>query len=184
MIVVAISIVLTAISLPTVASMMTTAQLRSIMGDLSSLYQNGRSLAVRQNKITRLRYQLNNGRWVAYVDDGVSPAGLTASAPQLSFPAPVSQVSAPTGASGQPTVLTDAACGANSLNTIDSTNDTYFNRMGLPCEYSSGSCPGGQAYAYYFNYSGSLGGTSWSALCVSPAGRMKGWYWTGSSWTN
>jgi hypothetical protein len=56
--------------------------------------------------------------------------------------------------------------------------------VGLPCQYSSGTCSGTQAFAYYFNYAGSSGGTRWTSICVSPAGRMTTWYWNGATWTN
>jgi hypothetical protein len=111
--------------------------------------------------------------------------GLTTSMPQVWLPAKFTQVDPPSG--GTPTALTASACG--SATTLDSTptDDTYFNQMGIPCAYDSAtnpSCSGSQAFAYYFNYLESANNPSWAALCVSPAGRMKAWYWTGNSWTN
>ena len=182
LVVVAIVISVTAISLPTLTNLVATGHLRGGMNDLSGLFQNARSMAVRQNMISRVRFQLTNGEWVAYVDNGASPAGLTSSAPQLWLPRQFSKVSPPSG--GTPTPLDNATCGTNSLSTLDTIDDTYFSRLGVPCQYSSGTCSAGQGFAYYFNYAASLGGTRWTALCVSPAGRMKAWYWTGSSWTN
>ncbi len=184
LVVVGIVISLTAISLPTLTTLAATTKLRGAMGDLSGLFQNARSIAVKQSTMTRVRFQLSNNRWVAFVDNGVTPTGLTGTTPQIYLPTPFSKVSPPAGGGGTPTPLDNAACGANSSSTLDATHDTYFNQLGIPCLYSGGTCSGGQPFVYYFNYAGSLGGTNWSAVCVSPAGRLKGWYWTGSSWTN
>jgi len=181
LVVVAIVFALTAISLPTFSGLLTSAQLRGGMGDLSGLFQNARNLAVRQNTITWVRFQSSNNRWVAFVDNGASPTNLTTSTPQIYLPGELSWVS---GGTGAPAALDDTACGAASTSTVDTTDDTYFNQMGVPCVYSSGSCPGGQPFAYYFNYAATSSQTNWAAMCVSPAGRIKAWYWTGSSWTN
>jgi len=182
LVVVAIVITVTAISLPTLTNVVASAYLRGGMNELSGLFQNARSLAVRQNTISRVRFQLTNGEWVGYIDNGISPAGLTVSAPQLWLPRQFTKVDPPSGGGGAPTALDGATCGSSM--TPDTTDDTYFSRLGIPCQYSGGTCSGGQAFAYYFNYVGRLGDTRWTALCVSPAGRMKAWYWTGSSWTN
>jgi len=182
-VVVCIAMSLIAIALPTLFSVVATAQLRGGMNDLSGLFQNARNMAVRQNIISRVRFQLTGGLCVAYVDNGTTPTGLTSLVPQIYLPSKFSKVSPPSG-SGTPTPLTATSCGANSLTTLDTTDDTYFTSVGLPCQYSSGTCSGTQAFAYYFNYAGSLGGTSWTAICVSPAGRMTSWYWNGLSWTN
>jgi Tfp pilus assembly protein FimT len=183
LIVVSIVITVTAISLPTFTNLVATTKLHGAMGNLSSLFQNSRSLAVRQNTISRVRFQLTSNRWVAFVDNGVNPAGLTTSAPQLWLPLQFSKEAAPSGGAGAPTPVDNATCGANSVTTLDG-GDTYFNQLGIPCQYSSGTCSGGQAFAYYFKHTPTSGSARWAAMCVSPAGRVKTWYWNGSSWTN
>jgi Tfp pilus assembly protein FimT len=183
MVVTGIVMILIGISLPTLWSVVATAQLRGGMNDLSGLFQNARNIAVGRNIISRVRFQLSGGEWAAYVDNGASPTGLTSSVPQISLPSKFSKVSPPSG-SGAPTPLTATTCGANSLTTLDTTDDTYFSSVGIPCQYSSGACSGTQAFAYYFNYAASFGGTRWTSICVSPAGRMTTWYWNGLSWTN
>ncbi len=182
MVVVGIIITLTAISVPTVSKLLTSARLRGGMGDLSGLFQNARNLAVRQNTITRVRFQSSNNRWVAFVDNGANPTGLTQSTPQVWLPPQFSKVSPPSGST--PSALDNATCGASSSSTLDTTDDTYFNQLGIPCQYSSGTCSTATPFASYFNYAETASRTSWAALCVSPAGRIKAWYWTGNSWTN
>ena len=181
LVVVAIIFALTAISLPTLTSLLAASQVRGAMGDLSGLFQNARNLAVRQNTITWVRFQNSNNRWVAFVDNGASPTNLTTSTPQVYLPTQMTKVSPP---SGTPTALDEATCGAASSSTLDTTHDTYFNQLGIPCQSSGSTCSTATPFAHYFNYAGSSGSPSWAALCVSPAGRIKAWYWTGSSWTN
>lgn len=183
MVVVGMVMVLIGMSLPTLFSVVASAQLRGGMNDLSGLFQNARNMAVRQNIISRVRFQLSGGECFAYVDNGATPTGLTSTVPQISLPGQFTKVSPPSG-TGAPTPLTATICGANSLSTLDTTDDTYFSSVGLPCQYSGGSCSGTQAFAYYFNYAASSGGTRWTSICVSPAGRMTTWYWDGLTWTN
>ncbi len=183
MIVVGIMITLSAVALPTMYTVVASAHLRGSMNDLSGLFQNARNMAVRQDTISRVRFEVSGGECFAYVDNGANPTGRTSTVPQVALPRQFTQVSPPSG-SGAPTPLTATTCGANSLTTLDTTDDTYFSSVGLPCQYGSGSCSGTQAFAYYFNYVGSSGGTRWTSICVSPAGRMTTWYWNGAAWTN
>lgn len=181
MIVLSMILAATTIAVPSMITVVANARLHQGMGNLSSLFQNGRTLAVRGNSITRIRFQLVNNNWMAFVDNGVNPTGLTSTVPQLALPVNFSKVGPPSG--GAPTPLDAATCG--STITPDTTDDTYFNQLGIPCQYSSGACSSSQAFAYYFTYQGSANmSTNWAAMCVSPAGRIKTWYWSGSAWTN
>jgi Tfp pilus assembly protein FimT len=191
-VVLGIVLVLSAIAVPTVSNVLTSAQLRGGMGDLSGLFQNARNIAVRQNRISKVHFQVSNGRQLAYVDwincDPVNGwcGQPTKSTPQVYLPESFTEVSAPSGGSGAPSAVTAATCGSATALDSTKTDDTYFNQMGIPCQYDSTtnpSCSGSQAFAYYFNYVESSH-TNWTALCVSPAGRIKAWYWTGSAWTN
>ena len=178
LVVAAMIITMTALSLPKMTTMLATARMRGAMGDLSTLFQNGRNVAVKKNTMSWVRFQLSNGHLVAYVDNAANPTGLTASTPQLVMPLQLTKVAAPTSS---PTPLDGPTCGSSS--TPDTIDDTYFNQLGIPCQYSGGSCSA-QAFAYYFTYQSGLTGTNWAGLCVSPAGRLKAWYWDGSAWSN
>jgi Tfp pilus assembly protein FimT len=191
MVVVAIVITVTAISLPTLSTVLANTQLRGGMGDLSGLFQNARNTAVRQNTISRVHFQSSNNRWVAFVDwidcSNSTWCGLSTTTPQIWLPPNFTQVSPPTGGAGMPTALNSATCGSSTTLDSTPTDDVYFNQMGVSCQYdpiTNPSCSGSQAFAYYFNYARSLGSPSWAAMCVSPAGRMKAWYWNGGSWTD
>jgi len=169
----------TTVAIPTMINVLANSTLRKGMENVSTILQNGRALAIKQNIIARVRFQLNGSSYVAYVDNGISPTGLTTSSPQLWLPRKLSKVPAPTGTN--PTPLTAAACGS-TLSPINA-DSTYYNQLGIPCQYSSGTCGSNQAYAHYFTYQSTFGTrTSWAAMCVSPAGRLKAWYWNGSAW--
>jgi Tfp pilus assembly protein FimT len=188
LIVAAIILCVTALSLPTMNNVISSSKLRSGMGELSGIFQTCRSQAVKQNKIKELRFQVTGGRTIAFVDDAVN-AGLSSSTPQIWLPAEFSKVDEPAGGEGAPPAL-DAVTmwGSNSTDTPNSTNDTFFNQLGVPCTYNTGSgvCTGAGAsgFVYYFTYSGSMGTTQWAAIGVSPAGRIKTWFWDGSLWKN
>ena len=189
LVVAAIIVTVSAISVPSMMQVITAAQLRGGMGELSGLFQNARNVAVRRNTISKVHFETSNDRQVAFVDwincGSSSWCGFSTSTPQVWLPGNFAQVSPPSG--GSPSAVTASTCG--SASTLDSTktDDTYFNEMGIPCKYDSSSnpsCSGSQSFAYYFNYPATAANPSWAALCVSPAGRIKAWYWTGSSWTN
>jgi hypothetical protein len=189
LVVAAIIVTVSAISVPSIRSVITAAQLRGGMGELSGLFQKARSVAVRQNTIAKVHFELSSNRQVAFVDwincGSSGWCGLATSTPQVWLPVNFAQVSPPSG--GSPSALNASTCGSASAPDSTPTDDTYFNPMGIPCQYNSGSnpsCSGSQSFAYYFNYPASAAAPSWAALCVSPAGRIKAWYWTGSSWTN
>jgi type IV fimbrial biogenesis protein FimT len=188
LVVVAIIIMITALSLPNLVGVMASAKLRGAMGDLSTLLQQCRTRSVQRNKYQFVHLQSSNGRWVAYIDDGANVAGLNSMTPQFWLPNTMSRVAAPTGGSGSPTPLDATSCGGSSGSALCSSTsgcDVYFTPLGIPAQCTSiSSCATPTAFAYYFNYTGSLGGTTWAALCVSPAGRLKSWYWNGSSWSN
>jgi type II secretory pathway pseudopilin PulG len=181
MIVISMILAATTIAVPSMITVVANARLHQGMGNLSSIFQNARTRAAQRNSITRIRFQLINSNWVAYVDNGINPSGLTSTTPQLSMPTKFSKVAPPSGTN--PTPLDAATCG--STIAPNTTDDTYFNQLGIPCQYSSGACSSSQAFAYYFIYQGSANmSTNWAAMCVSPAGRIKTWYWSGSAWMN
>ena len=91
---------------------------------------------------------------------------------------PIMQVTAPSGP-GAPTAVDPVS----QLGFTPLTSDASFNSTGLPCAYNSGTCPN-NGFIYYFHDSRPAGQTGWAALSISPAGRLKKWYWNGSTWNN
>ena len=178
--VVAIILTLTAIAVPPLPKVIAASQIRGGMGDLSGLFQNARNIAVRQNTISRVRFQSTSNRWTAYIDNGANPTGLTTTTPRVVLPPQFKKVSPPSG--GTPSAISSTTCGSGT--SLDTTDGTYFSQTGSPCVYSGGVCTTSQAFTYYFTYSENSSNPNWAALCISPAGRLKAWYWTGGAWTN
>ena len=83
----------------------------------------------------------------------------------------------PTG-TGAPPALDDT-----TLGFTPQTGDPSFNPTGLPCVYSSGVCSN-SGFVSYFHDARPHGQMGWAALTISPAGRLKKWFWNGSSWTD
>ena len=104
-------------------------------------------------------------------------SALAVSDPQVALEAPITPYTTPTGG-GAP-----AAISTTTLGFTPQTGDPSFNSRGLPCSYSGGTCTSNGFIAYYKDdrISSSSG---WSAISISPAGRIKRWFWNESAWTD
>lgn len=189
-IVIAITIVLFAIALPSMMGILASARVRNTMSELSGLVQLCRSEAIRNNRPISLHFQTVGSEAFAYAKDAsiTSPTmtsndPMTARDPQLPLGYKVVQVTSPSG-TGAPTALTGSTLWNNSIIT-PSTTDISFNARGLPCSYTTGvACSTGVGFLYYFTYQPPFGQNRWTAISISPAGRVKTWFWDGSAWGN
>ncbi len=163
----AITIIL-GVALPSMTNAIANVKLRASMTSVSGLLQNTRMLAVKLNRTMTARYLVRT----------TSPLGLVASSdPQVELEAPITPYTTPTGG-GAP-----AAISTTTLGFTPQTGDPSFNSRGLPCSYSGGTCTSNGFIAYYKDdrISSSSG---WSAISISPAGRIKRWFWNESAWTD
>jgi prepilin-type N-terminal cleavage/methylation domain-containing protein len=189
MLVAAIAVVLMAIAIPNFVNTLTLAKLRGGMSDLSGIFQSCRSQAIKLNSTKELLFTTSNGQWLIYVDDLASPQGLTPAPPlspppQVWLPAQFTKVTAPASSSTNPAPLNASTMwGGSSTTPPDTSDNLCFNSRGIPCacpnttpNYCAGITNG---YAFYFTQ-----GTQWAALAVSPAGRIKTYFWNGSAWSN
>src|SRR5260370_23299780 len=132
-------------------------------------------LAVKQNRTMTVHFTTVQVGPYAYVKDATAASiTLTSTDTQVQLGAPVIQVSTPTG--GSPSVLDSTILGFTPLNSPDLPS---FNPRGLPCKYVSGVCTN-NGFVYYFTDIRRNAG--WTAVSISPAGRIKQWFWYGSSW--
>ncbi len=187
-----IIIISLALLIPNMVQTIAAMKLRGYMGDLAGLYQNGRSIAIRQNRITELRHQVVGNQCVIYTDDLIDPVGLfptTERKPaQLWLPEQIDCfVAPPSGGGGEPTAMDAAHLCAGSVSTPLTLNDDNganlaFTQTGLPCQGTP--CVSNYGFAYYFTYEAALGDKKWAALAVSPAGRIRACYWDGTAWKN
>jgi hypothetical protein len=69
------------------------------------------------------------------------------------------------------------------LGFTPQTTEPSFNTRGLPCVYDDGICTN-DGFLFYFKDTSRQGSQGWAALSISPAGRIKKWFWTGGSWVD
>lgn len=134
-------------------------------------------LAVKQNRTMSARFLATTYGVMTYVKRASDTSSLAVTDSQVQLQAPVSRLTTPSGPNA-PTAL-DAA----TLGFIPQTGDPSFNTTGLPCVYSGGLCTN-YGFVYYFTDTRPMGQSGWAALSISPAGRLKEWFWNGSAWTD
>jgi Tfp pilus assembly protein FimT len=177
LLVVAIVMVLAVVAIPNVITTIANIRMRSSMTSLSGALQNCRTLAVKRNRTMSTHLTLEPHGLIAFVKQAEDTSDLNGTDPQVQLQAPVSQVETPSGP-GAPAEL-DAA----TLGFTPHDGDASFNSRGLPCAYSGGSCTN-KGFLYYFTDTRPVGDNGWAAVSVSPAGRVKKWFWNGSSWVD
>ena len=175
----AITIIL-GVALPSMTNAIANVKLRASMTSVSGLLQNTRMLAVKLNRTMTARYLVRTTSplgLVYYAKSATDSSALTGSNPQVELEAPITPYTTPTGG-GAP-----AAISTTTLGFTPQTGDPSFNSRGLPCSYSGGTCTSNGFIAYYKDdrISSSSG---WSAISISPAGRIKRWFWNESAWTD
>ena len=113
---------------------------------------------------------------IAYVKKATDGSGLVTNDLQVQLQAPIALMTTLSGP-GAPVALDSAA-----LGFTPKTTDPSFNSRGMPCAYANGYCIG-SGFRYYFKDTRSVGESRWSAISISPAGRVTKWFWSGSAWT-
>lgn len=173
--VVGIVMVVMTTGMPTMVTAIANSRMRASMTSLSSVFQACRMKAVKENRIMTTYTSTAPSGITAYVKRASEPNQLRSTDLQVQLQAPVVQVTAPSGP-GAPSALD-----ATTLGFTPQTGNASFNTRGLPCTYSSGNCTS-SGFAYYFYDTRPGGQRAWSAVSISPAGRVKRWFWGGSSW--
>ena len=144
---------------------------------MSGLLQNCRMLAVKKNKtMTAHVTTVSSTALIGYVKDATDTSTLSNADSQVKWEAPVMRLTTPTGP-GAPSLIT-----STMLGYTPQTGDISFNSRGLPCSYSSGVCTN-YGFLYYFKDTSRQGVKGWAALSVSPAGKIKKWFWNVNTWT-
>jgi len=175
LVVVSITMVISIIAIPNMMTVISDARLLGGGTNLSGLLQNSRTLAIGQNTTMTTHFTILGNGPVAYVKPADDTSPLDHLDPQVQLGAPLIKVTTPTG-SGAPAPLTTAQLGFNAVTT-----DPSFNSRGLPCAYWAGVCST-TGFVFYFRDNRSMGKSGWIAVSISPAGRIKRWIYSGSSW--
>jgi len=178
-----ISLVVTVTAMPNMITGIGNVRLRSSMTSLAGVLQNCRMLAVKQNRTMTTHFLTTNygsgsSGVMAYVKFATDTSSLGTGDSQVQLEQPVTRVTTLSGPNAPTTALDNGL-----LGFTPQTGDPSFNSTGLPCVYSGGNCSN-NGFVYYFHDSRPAGQMGWAALSISPAGRLKKWYWNGSTWTD
>jgi len=169
-------------AVPNIANAIANAKLRASMTSLSGLFQNTRMVAVQQNKTKTARFEGGTTtRLMGYIRDAGDTSTLSVMDSQVEMEAPITKMTTPAGPGAPPAIT------AGVLGFTPQTDDPSFNTRGLPCLYSSlsGTCPTNYGFIYYFKDTRAAGASGgWAAISLSPAGRIKRWFWSGAIWTD
>jgi prepilin-type N-terminal cleavage/methylation domain-containing protein len=179
LIVVAMIMILAAISVPRVLKTISDINLRYAATNISGLLQSARMQSVRKNTFyTLLPTTLSTGGTGYYVHfqggtyvvgDPLLPLG--------------SQITAYTGlGSGAPNEATfTSGTSSNGLSFAPNagTDNPSFNARGLPCigVPATGSCPfvPGLGFVMFLSKSSALGNVSWASIAITPSGHIQIW---------
>ena len=192
MIVLVISLVVAAFAMPSMSGAITTMRLRSGMSSIAGILQETRIMAVKSNRFNVARNAVFNGANLFYDDlnfnNAYTPAaGTTAAEPSVQVTTGLTFQTTP------PTAFPSASLlGGNFTPTAATVFNVGFNARGLPCTPTGGSpvtgtpvscdtAGGSVGYLMYFKIAGSFG-DSWSAISITPAGRIRTWILNGTHW--
>jgi prepilin-type N-terminal cleavage/methylation domain-containing protein len=173
-----IMLVVGSISIANIATVLSNARLHAGVASISGLFRNSRMLAVTRNQTLTTHFTTEDGvSLVGYVQEAQDTGPRSTRDPQVRWEAPVRMMLIPEG-TGAPGTLSPVV-----LGFTPAAGEPTFNTRGLPCAYSSGNCPN-SGFLYYFKDASRTGGNGWAALSISPVGRIKKWFWSGTTWTN
>ena len=184
LVVIAIGLIVTVAAVPVMSNAIANMRLRSSMTSLSGALQNGRAMAVQQNT-TKTACHLNRTATpyslVYFIKSATdcSTATLATTDSQVELEAPITPSASPSG-TGAPSALDNTT--QLAVTSPPLTTDPSFNSRGLPCSYSGGSCTTNVSFVQYYKDNRIAGSGGWAAISISPAGRIRRWFWDGSSW--
>ena len=178
--VVAILLVLGVIAIPNMITVISTARLHAGVTSMSGLLQNCRMSAIKLNKTLTTRFETEGtATLVGFVKEAQDTSARKSTDLQAEWEAPVVIMTTPDG-DGAPSVISTTVLGFTPEDSFPS-----FNSRGLPCAFDGddGSCDH-HGFVYYFEDTSRKGSQGWAALSISPAGRIKKWFWNGTDWTD
>jgi prepilin-type N-terminal cleavage/methylation domain-containing protein len=179
--VVAITLIAASITIPNMLQVISNARLHAGVTSMSGLLQSCRMSAVKNNRTLTTHFTPDGDKLVGYVKEAPLPdtTPRLATDLQAEWEAPVQMMTTPTGDDAPDEIDTVV------LGFTPETGEPSFNTRGLPCAYDddTGNCPY-NGFLYYFKDTSRSGGKGWAALSISPAGRIKKWFWNTSAWVD
>jgi Tfp pilus assembly protein PilE len=181
-VVLGVGMILTAIALPRMNNVIAMQKLRGSMTTASSFLQNVRMLAIKKNR-TMTAFAFNRTQppysLVYWTKESTDSSSFSPEFSQVELEAPITPMDTPAGP-GAPTALTLTQLG---LLVNPEVTEPSFNSRGLPCKIASPDCDN-KAFIKYFKDNRIAGSGGWAAVSITPAGRIKRWFWNGSAWTD
>lgn len=173
LVVVAIMLTVAAVVAPNIMTTVQNVRLRSSASSVAGILQATRMRAVRDNARYRVSQTTIGTDAYAFLDldnDGVldnNERGELALLPQ-----------------GVTLDLAGAAAPARNsmnLNFVPQVGLPTYSARGLPCQPGVGAACANNGFVFYFTQARGAN-TSWAAITVTPAGRVRTWTWDGRRW--
>ena len=178
LVVVAIILSVATIAIPNMVAVISNARLHAGVTSMSGLLQSCRMAAVKGNRTLTTHFTTEGtSTLVGFVKEAPDTSDRLATDLQAEWESPVLMMGSPTG-DGAPPVISNTV-----LGFTPETDEPSFNTRGLPCLYDGLGCDN-KGFLYYFKDTSRKGNKGWAALSISPAGRIKKWFWSGSEWTD
>ncbi len=162
-VVVAIMLAIAAYAIPNLLSAIGDYKLRNTMSQVAAICQQRRIQAVRANSTVVI-----DGAVIA----NALPRGVTSSLPST--------------ISGAPNFNTNALA---NYNAQAQSVPVQFNARGLPCVGIATACSNWDTanneqvgFLIYFKMDKTLGGSGYGAITITPAGRIRTWFYTASAY--
>jgi prepilin-type N-terminal cleavage/methylation domain-containing protein len=176
MLVVALIAIITGVSVPSIQTAIAHSQLRGAASNLAGLMQASRMRAVKLNQTLSIQFDTLGGIPLAFVKNVADlHSAPTAQDPQVVLGTSTFRLAVPTE---DPPPLTEAIL---SFTPLDFPDLVSFNPRGLPCKHASGVCTTA-GFVYYLTDARQP--KAWTAVSVSPGGRIKQWFWNGRVWAD
>jgi Tfp pilus assembly protein FimT len=181
MIVMAVTITVVAMAMPSFINAFYNIRLKSAASNLSGLMQRARLQAARQNATYTIGFDTTVSPQQAFIDlnnNGTRDPGETV----ITFSGSIAMSTAgvPTGAGAPPAYV---LVGDTAGTTFTNTTTLGYSPRGLPCAYAGGLCvtpaPG---YFVYYIQDQRAGNSGWAGVVVSRSGRTKPIVWNGAAW--
>jgi type IV fimbrial biogenesis protein FimT len=161
--------IMAAITVPSMLGAISHTKLRAASSDLAGLLQSGRVQAIKRNRTITVEIARRSDVPFAFVTNvDASVVG-----PEVQLGASTMKVGEP---AGTPPALTAAVLSFTPVN-----DKVSFSPRGLPCKYAAGKCTAA-GFVYYLMDSSQP--KAWTAVSISPGGRIKQWFWNGVSWVD
>jgi prepilin-type N-terminal cleavage/methylation domain-containing protein len=184
LVVVAIISVITAFALPSINNAIANMRLRATATSVNGLIQQLRMQAVRDNRAYTMRIAVVGGLTTLYIDSilpatpNVLPNGAyDAGEPSVAIPA---DTIISDGTGGPPTVPAPTVLFPPYIRFATNGLMT-FNERGLPCS-NPPACNTIAPYIIYMRQTRPLAVPAWSAITVTPAGRVKAFIYQPPNW--